>query len=263
MIENFVFRAFYLAAFLLIILPLIVVIGTSFNPEGVLVFPPEGISLIWYQEFLQSSTWRAAFQSSILIGFGTVILAVPLGIMAAYGTIQLNVSYANFLVLLVILPLLMPPIVIAVALVFYFNQLGLYLTHLGVIFAHTLWAGPLVFIIMLAVFSRFDWNKRDAALDLGASPVQAFREVVYPETKPGILAGALLGFIISLQEFIMALFLTGHNSRTIPVVAWTALRQFVDPIISVVSTLLIALVLALLIPVVLFYSWDWIARRLG
>lgn len=262
-VESALFRAVYLAILVAVLLPLVVVVGTSFNEAGVIAFPPTDVSLVWYRRFLESPAWMRALWNSVAIALGTAALATPVGVMAAYGVGRRRSRWFSALAPVALLPLLVPPVVTAVALVIYLDRLGLYYTYPGIVLAHSLWATPLVFFVMRAVFARFDWNRRDAALDLGATPTRAFREVVLPQTKAGVMAGALIAFVVSLQEFVMALFLTGYETRTVPVLAWNALRGFVDPMVSVVSTLLIALAILPLVPIVAVYGWDWLAARLG
>jgi ABC-type spermidine/putrescine transport system, permease component II len=116
---------------------------------------------------------------------------------------------------------------------------------------------------MRATFSRFDWHVRDAALDLGASRVRAFREVVAPNVTAGLAAAALIAFVVSLQEFVMTLFLSGRGSRTVPVKAWNSLRNSLDPLVSVTSTLLVVTVLLVVVAAGVAVGLDRIARDAG
>ena len=262
-IEVALFRFAYVSILLGMLLPLFIVVSTSFNPTGVLAFPPEGLSLRWYREFLQSTQWLRAFVNSMVVATGTAVISLVLGTAAAYGVQGLSARATGLLIPLLVIPLLIPPIVIAITLVVYLSFLNLYQTYLGIMIAHSLWASPLVFFIMQAVFSRFDWSVRDAALDLGATPTRAFREVVYPQVKSGILAAGVVAFIISLQEFVMALFLSGYSTRTVPVLAWNSLRRLLDPLVSVVSTMLMVLIVLFLLPVVASMGISWLARQLS
>jgi ABC-type spermidine/putrescine transport system permease subunit II len=262
-IEVALFRVAYVSILLGMLLPLFIVVSTSFNPTGVLAFPPEGLSLRWYREFIQSTQWLRAFVNSMVVATGTAVISLVLGTAAAYGVRGLSARTTGLLIPLLVIPLLIPPIVIAITLVVYLSFLNLYQTYLGIMIAHSLWASPLVFFIMQAVFSRFDWSVRDAALDLGATPTRAFREVVYPQVKSGILAAGVVAFIISLQEFVMALFLSGYSTRTVPVLAWNSLRRLLDPLVSVVSTMLMVLIVLFLLPVVASMGISWLARQLS
>lgn len=261
-VELMAFRFLYGAVLTAMIAPLLIIVGTSFNHDATLMFPPEQFSLVWYQEFLTDSRWMRAFANSLLIASATTVLSLVLGTTAAYGIQGVDSRITQVLLPVVLLPILIPPVVIGIVLVIYMSMLGLFQTYVSIVIAHTLWAAPLVFFIMQAVLSRFDWQLRDAALDLGGTPLEAFRHAALPQIKSGIAAAGLIAFIISLQEFIMALFLSSYATQTVPVLAWSALRQFIDPIISVVSTILMLSIFVVLVPIVVLFSFDWVARQL-
>ncbi|UWG49187.1 ABC-type spermidine/putrescine transport system,permease component II (plasmid) [Halalkaliarchaeum sp. AArc-CO] len=256
------FRAVYVALFLLLVTPLLIVVITSFTEARYLTFPPEALTLQWYGEFLQDSSWIAAVFNSLIVGVGTMVISTVLGVSAALGVRDRDSRLTNGLMLVSVLPLFIPPVIIGVALLSLLSQYGLHQSYVGVIIAHTLWATPLVFFIMQAVFSRFNWNLRDAALDLGAGPYRTFFEIVLPEIREGLIAAGVIAFIVSLQEFIMAMFLTGVDTRTIPVLAYTAIRQVLDPVVSVVSTVLVFSVLVLVIVAALLLGTERLARQL-
>ena len=257
------FRAGYGAIFAAMLLPLVIVIATSFSASGNLQFPPEGFSLRWYGAFFADIQWLRAFDNSLVIGIGTTILAAFMGITAAFGLEVREGRLGELLTPVVILPLLIPPVILGVTLLVYFSRLGLRSSYLGIILAHSLWATPLVFFVMQSVFQRFDWELRDAGMDLGANPIRVFLYVILPNVKNGILVSALLAFIISLQEFVMALFLSNYQTQTIPVLAWNSLRQSLTPTVSVVSTFLILISVGGLLVAALAMNIDFVAKKLG
>jgi ABC-type spermidine/putrescine transport system permease subunit II len=244
------------------LLPLIIIIGTSFDASGEIVFPPEGLTLEWYLEFLRTPAWIQASKNSLITATGTMALSTALGTLTAFGVRRLSVGRTKWFTPLVLLPLLIPPVVTGVALLSFLGQIGLHQTYFGIIIAHSLWATPIVFFVMQAVLSRFDWEIHEAAMDLGAGNLQSFREVIFPLIKNGLLASALIAFVVSLQEFIMALFISGFDTRTIPVIAWSQLRQTLDPLVSVISTLLIVATLIAFIPIVLSIGLERFSRNL-
>lgn len=262
-VENVAFRAGYLSIMACLLLPLVVVVVTSFSASGQLAFPPENYSLVWYREFFASDLWLQAFDNSIVVGFGTTVLATTLGVTAAFGQELDDGRLGSLLAPLVLLPLLIPPVILGITLLVYFNEIGLRATYTSIILAHALWATPLVYFVMRSVFSRFDWQQLDAARDLGAGPISSFAHVVLPNVKHGIFVGALLAFIVSLQEFVMALFLSSHGTRTIPVLAWSELRQSLDPMVSVVSTFLILISLLALALATLATNLEWVSKQLS
>jgi putative spermidine/putrescine transport system permease protein/spermidine/putrescine transport system permease protein len=261
-VEDALFKAGYSAIFAFMLVPLVIVIATSFSPSGNLDFPPAGFSLKWYGAFFDDIDWLRAFDNSLLIGAGTTVIATFLGTTAAFGLEARRDRWTQLLVPVVIMPLLIPPVILGVTLLVYFNEMGLRSSYVSIVLAHTLWATPLVFFVMQSIFQRFDWELRDAGMDLGANPIRVFVHVVLPNVKSGIFVSALLAFIISLQEFVMALFLSSHGTRTIPVLAWTTLRQSLTPIVSVVSTFLILISLVAILLAALATNLDFIAKRL-
>lgn len=258
------FRATTLALLGFVLLPVVVVVGTSVNASPDVVFPPERLSLRWYRAFLfEEAAWRAAFQNSLVVAAGTAVLATLLGTTGAYGVRSLPEGRLRQAVTtLVVLPLPTPVVVLALALAVYFARLGILGGYLAVVLGHTLVTVPFVYVVVRAALSRVDWQTREAALDLGATRWQAFRETVAPQIRAGVLAGAFVAAILSLHEFLIALFVAGVDTRTLPVLEWTALRNFVDPTVSVVSTLLILLALVLAVPVVAVFGVDRLAREL-
>ena len=265
-LETAAFRLGYLAICGFMLLPLLVVVVTSFADSSQLAFPPESYSLATYQAFFAADEWLRAFDNSLIVGLGTTVVATVLGVTAAFGQELDDGRLGEALVPLVILPLLIPPVIFGVTLLVYFNRLGLQGSYASLILAHTLWATPLVYFVMRSVFSRFDWQQLDAAYDLGASPTRGFLHVVLPNVKHGIFVAALLAFIVSLQEFVMALFLStpGRNgTATIPVVAWNTLRDSLDPMVSVVSTFLIAISLIAIVLAALATNLQWVSKQLS
>lgn len=261
-LEIAAFRAGYVAIFLFMLLPLGIVIATSFSASGNLQFPPEGFSLKWYSAFFANITWLRAFDNSLVVGVGTTVVATLMGITAALGIELREGRLSTALTPVVIMPLLIPPVILGVTLLVYFSRLGLRSSYFSIILAHSLWATPLVFFVMQSVFQRFDWQLHDAGMDLGANPIRVFLYIILPNVKSGILVSALLAFIISLQEFVMALFLANYQTQTLPVLAWNSLRQSLTPTVSVVSTFLILISLVGILIAAFATNIEFVAKRL-
>lgn len=261
-LESALFKGFYAVVMLAMLAPLIIVIGTSAAKSGHLTFPPKQLSATWYEQFMRESRWITALVNSAITATGTMVLSTLLGVTAALGVHGTDSRWTNALVPLALLPLLIPAVVIGITLLMFLSEFNLQQTYLGIVLAHSLWATPLVFFIMQAVLSRFDWQLKEAGTDLGADPLRTFSEIVLPNIRHGIFASAMIAFIISLQEFIMALFLSGYGTRTVPVLAWISLRQTLSPLISVVSTVLIAAALVLLIPAAFALGFERLAKQL-
>lgn len=247
-----------------VVLPIVVVVATSVSATPAVVFPPEQLSLRYYLAFFfVEAKWQAAFINSGIVATGTALLATVLGTAGAYGTWRLaDGRLRQAITTLLVLPLPTPLIVLALALSVYFSRLGIRGSYLALILGHTLVTVPFVFIVVRAVLTRVDWRLHEAARDLGATRWQAFRAVLFPQIRAGVIAAAFVAAILSLHEFLIALFLSDFSTRTLPVLEWTALRNFVDPMVSVVSTLLILAALVLAVPVVVVFGVDRLARLL-
>lgn len=245
-----------------VLLPIVVVIATSVSASADIVFPPQSLSLEWYEAFFfEEIQWQNAFVSSAIVAAGTAVLATALGTAGAYGARTLPRGRLRTAVTtLLVLPLPTPLVVLALALAVFFARLGIIGSHLAIVLGHTVVTVPFVYILTRAVLARVDWQTREAARDLGATRWQAFRETVVPQIRTGVVAAAFVAAILSLHEFLIALFVSGFDSRTLPVLEWTALRNFVDPMVSVVSTLLILAALVLAIPVVAVLGLERLAK---
>lgn len=246
-VRGWLARGVVAALFGLLVSPLVIVVATAFDASSAVVFPPTDPSLRWFGELLASPTWLRSLANSLVVATGTSALSMVVGTTAALGLRGYDGRLRRGLVGLALLPLLVPGVVIAVTLLTFFSAFGLQQSYVALVLAHSLWATPLTFSVMQSAFARFDWALHEAALDLGASRLTAFRTVVAPEVRAGLAVGALVAFIVSLQEFVMALFLSGPETRTVPVQAWNSLRQSLDPLVSVVSTILLAAVVLLVL----------------
>lgn len=261
-VEDALFRAGYWLVFAVLMLPIVVVFVTSFQEATYLQFPPKGYSLEWYRQFFSSEDWLSAVRDSFAIGIGASLLSTVLGVTGSLAVQRSDSRAAKLLPPIVLLPLLIPPVVLGLTLLIYFNRIGFTNAYLNIVVAHTLWATPLVFFIMQSVFARFDWSLRDAGRDLGARPVRVFYHVILPNVRSGVLISAVVAFIVSLQEFIMALFLKSFEVKTVPVLAWTSLQSSLTPMVSVVSAFL---VLTSIVGVVLsaaLMNLEWLAEQL-
>jgi ABC-type spermidine/putrescine transport system permease subunit II len=247
--SRWLFRAVValLAAFLAA--PLAIVVVTAFDASGAVVFPPSGLSTRWFADLLASPDWMAGIRNSLVVATGTTVLSMAVGVSAALGACRLDGRARTAVVGLAVFPLFIPGIIIGISLLTFFSRLQLQGSYLALVVAHSLWATPLTYSVMQATFARFDWTVREAALDLGASPARAFVEVVAPNVRAGLVIASLVAFVVSLQEFVMALFLSSPETRTVPVRAWNSLRQGLDPLVSVVSTVLLVAVVLLIVVV--------------
>jgi putative spermidine/putrescine transport system permease protein/spermidine/putrescine transport system permease protein len=241
-----------------ILIPIVVTLVMSFNDAGMIRFPINVWSLRWYQDFFGSAQWTDALQNSIIIALGTTVISTSAGISAAWSFERFHIPLKDFWYLLILIPLFMPGVVLGLGVAIAFGGLkigsySIYGSRELVMIAHSLWAMPLVFMLMEATFRTIDHRIIEASYDLGGKPVQTFFEIVVPMVSTGVISSALFAFVISLNEFVMALFLTDRDSQTLPVLMWLSLRSAGTPRLAVASVILAGAVFACLMLIVLWY----------
>jgi putative spermidine/putrescine transport system permease protein len=233
--------------FLYILIPVLIVGLMSFSAADYLRFPPPGFSGRWYREFFGSPKWLAAAWNSVRIGVGTTIVAVSLGLFAALGLSRGVVKGRRLLQVLLLVPLMVPPIIAAVSMYLTYARWGLLGTYTGVVLGHSCMALPFVVILLASSLSGLDPNLYDAAATLGANPARATRLVVLPLIRPAIFSSILFAFIISFDEVIVSVFLVKTETATLPKLMFDSLKFEINPIISSISTLLVAITVAILL----------------
>jgi putative spermidine/putrescine transport system permease protein len=231
--------AWAVVAFLL--LPLIVVIPISFSASSLLRFPPPAYSLRWYQSFLDDRLWIEAALNSLQVGAVTALVSVALATTTAYALARGTFRGKALIQAVILSPLLVPIIVIAVALYYLFSFLRLNGTFAGLVIGHTVITFPYAVVVISASLERFDFRLERIAISLGAPPWRAFLRVTLPVIRPGILVAALFAFLISFDEVVVALFVTGPETITLPKKIWDGIRFELSPVIAAVSTILIVL----------------------
>lgn len=224
-----------------LVIPTLIVVPISFTETDYIAFPPKGFSLQWYETFLGEGPWRNATLNSFLVASISALLATGVGTLAAFGLRRMPPTLARLVIWIVLLPMVVPTIIMAVALYGAFASLNLVGTKIGLILAHALLTLPFVVINVSAVMQKVDWRMVDAARSLGASPTTAFRKVTLPAILPGVVAGLVFAFLTSFDEVVVALFVTGIDSVTLPVQMWNGIRFEISPAVAAASTLLLLL----------------------
>ncbi len=252
-IWYYAFRVICALIFLFLIGPILVIVPLSFNAEpyftftdAMLNFDAAGYSLRWYEEFFTSSAWIGAIQNSFFIGVSSTILATFLGTVAALGLSSRYMPYRSIVMAVLISPMIVPLIISAAAMFFFYSEVGLAKTYPGVILAHTALGIPFVVITVTATLSGFDNTLTRAAASLGAHPTRTFFKVILPLVLPGVISGALFAFITSFDEIVIVLFVAGPEQRTVPIEMWSGIREEISPTILAVATLLVAVSIMLL-----------------
>lgn len=246
----------FLVAPLLVIVPLSFTSGRffTFTPE-MLAFDPAGYSLRWYEAILDDATWSQALMNSLFIGGVSTAIATVLGTLAAMGLARGNVPGKDFIMGLIISPMITPVVIAATGMYFLYSDFGLTQSHLGLIVAHAALGAPFVVITVTASLTGYDWNLTRAGASLGASPVRTFFAVTLPLILPGVISGALFAFATSFDEVVTVIFMGGPEQVTIPRKMWSGIREQLSPAILAAATLLIGVAVLLLICV------EWLRRR--
>ena len=238
----------------LLIVPLLVVIPMSFSASQYLEFPPKEWSLRWYENYFFSwkvengfNDWMAATWTSLKVATLTIFVATPIGTMAAYGLISSNNRVRNILFPVMISPIMVPVILVAIGLFYFFVQFKMVNSILGLVLGHSLVAMPLVLIIFLSALKNYDMNQEKVARSLGATRLRAFFEITLPQIKFSIISASLIAFLTSFDEVIISLFVSGGDNSTITRSMFLALRDQIDPTIAAISTVLIIISSGLLV----------------
>lgn len=235
------------AAIVFLIAPILVVLPVSVTPETYLSLPTDSISFRHYAKLVQDPRWSGGIVTSFGIAVLTALCSTVLGTLCATGLWRLSPSVAGVIRSLILWPLIVPPVVHALAFYRTWIDLGWIDTPIGVVVAHTLIATPLVVITVSTSLAGVDRRIEDAARSLGASPLLALRRVVLPSIWPGVLSGAAFAFVTSWDEVVVALFITGRKVSTLPLVIWSSLTERVDPAVAAASSIMIGLTLLLLL----------------
>lgn len=232
---------------LLLVIPTFIVVPMSFSDSQYLAFPPETWSVRWYEEYFGSRKWMRATVTSVQIGILTMLVATPLGTMAAYALFVSGHRAARAIFMILITPMIVPVILIAIGAFYAFGRIGLNNSITGLVLAHTAMATPLVMILITAALRSYDLNQERVARSLGASRVKAFFMVTLPQIKFSVVTAALLSFLTSFDEVIISIFISGGSNATLTKHMFAALRDFIDPTIAAISTIMVAVSTVLLL----------------
>ena len=265
------FRVICGMIFVFLIMPIFVLIPLSFNQEpyfsftpGMLSFDPVAYSLRWYMDILQNgmvdpnavvgwwsdmwsnAQWIRSIRNSFFIGFWATIVATSLGTLAAVGLASSDMPWRRPIMALLISPMIVPLVITASGLFFFFSSIGIAKTYLGIILAHAALGTPFVIITVTATLSGFDQSLTRASAYMGAGPIRTFFKVQMPLILPGVISGALFAFITSFDEVVAVLQLADVRQRTIPRQMFSGIREQISPTILAVATILVIISILLL-----------------
>jgi putative spermidine/putrescine transport system permease protein len=249
----YLFRVICGIIFFFLIFPILVIIPLSFNAQNfftftpeMLSFDPDGYSVKHYMDFFFNPDWQQALTNSVLIAPMATLLATSFGTLAAIGLSQSHVPFRAAIMAILISPMIVPLIISAAGMYFFYSRLGMQGTYWGVVLAHAALGTPFVIITVTATLVGFDRSLTRAAANLGADPVTTFFKVQMPLILPGVISGALFAFITSFDEVVVVLFLGSAGQKTLPWQMFTGLREQISPTILAVASLLVAISIVLL-----------------
>jgi putative spermidine/putrescine transport system permease protein len=226
---------------LLLMGPIVIVVILAFSGGGYLQFPPTSLSLHWFVRFLSDPQWRESLGYSVVIAVIACVLATVVGFFAAYAFVRGDFPGKKLLLSLLLLPIIVPTVITAIAMYFLSARLHLVGNLLWIGVCHAVIALPVVLLILLSALQSVDANLERAALSLGASRSRLFLRVVVPLATPGLISAALFAFLASFDELVISLFLAGVRTQTLPVRIWNSLHLEIEPTIAAVSAFLIGI----------------------
>ncbi|WP_218940331.1 ABC transporter permease [Denitrobaculum tricleocarpae] len=227
--------------------PTVIVIPMSFSDSQYLEFPPRVWSLRWYEHYFGSPAWMQATATSLKAGVLTMLVATPIGVMAAYGLFVSKMRAASLIFLILVMPIMVPVILVAIGVFYIYVQINLVNSLLGLVLAHSILAIPLVVVVVSSALKSYDMNQEMAARSLGASRFKAFMVITLPQIRFSVITSALLSFLTSFDEVIVAMFVSGGENSTLTRNMFNALRDQIDPTIASISTIMIIVSTSLLV----------------
>ena len=257
---------FCFVVFFFLIAPLVAIIPISFSrspfmlfTEGMLAWPPdpEAWSLRWYRYMVGicedkvlttpcGNKWMRGTVNSFFVGTISTLIATALGTLAALGLSRPHMPYKGLIMSILISPMIVPLIITAAGMFFFYAKINLVYTFTGIILAHVALSTPFVVITVTATLVGFDTNMTRASQSLGARPIRTFFKVIMPLILPGVISGALFAFITSFDEVVIVMFMASLDQLTIPKQMWAGIRQEISPVILCMATCLVALSIFLL-----------------
>ena len=256
------FRVICTLIFIFLVMPVLVIVPLSFNAQdfftftaGMLALDPDAYSLRHYQNFFTDPNWQNALRNSFAIAPVATLIAVVLGTLGAVGLSQQNMPFRRTIMAILISPMIVPLIISAAGMYFFYSKVGLQGTYWGIVLAHAALGVPFVIITVTATLVGFDRSLTRAAAGLGAGPIRTFFSVQMPLILPGVIAGGLFAFITSFDEVVVVMFVGAAQQQTLPWRMFTGLREQISPTILAVATVLV------MVSIVLLATLELLRRR--
>lgn len=234
-------RAINTLGLVFLLAPIFVVIATAFGGAPYPQFPPTDLTLKWFAKFLSSPELLASVRLSATLSLCSTIVASVIGCMCALALTRHGFRAKPLISAAVLSPIIFPTIVLGLALLIAFYRIGLAQSFVGLVAAHTVLITPFIIRLVSASLADFDITIEEAARSLGAGRLKTFFMITFPIIRPGVIAGALFGFVMSFDELVITLFLAGPGLETLPIRIFSYIQYSNDPTISAISTCLIVL----------------------
>jgi ABC-type spermidine/putrescine transport system permease subunit II len=247
-------RGYVFLMYLVLVGPMVIIVGVSLTAGDYFSFPPEGLSLQYYTQILGSARWLDALQLSLTVAVGASTVATSIGASLAFALNRYDITYGKFAWGLGVIPLLVPPVIVAVALMSFFLLLGIWGTVWAIILAHGVVFSPFSFVLVSSGLDEIDGAVEEVSRNLGASKLQTLRHITFPLIASNVLVAVLFTFILSLNEYLIALLVGGPALDTIPVVIFASLRYNYTPAIASMSVIYMVLTIGFVI--VINYRLD-------
>ena len=232
---------------LFLLLPIGIIVLLSFSSARYLQFPPPGFSLQWYGRFFHDPQWMTSLWLSVRVSGMCTALSVVLGVLASIVLVRERFPGKTACYVLILSPLVVPGIIVAIAVFFFFSRLHMIGSPIAMALGQAVLTLPLVVVIVSATLQGFDRRLEQAAIILGATPARAFLYVTLPIIGPGVISSALFAFLASFDELLVPLLLADPTTTTLPVRVWTSVIMQIDPTITAVSSVLVAVALTVLV----------------
>jgi putative spermidine/putrescine transport system permease protein len=233
-------RVVVIALLAFMTLPTVVVVVASFNPTAILAFPPQGLSLRWYENALTYPQFRRAALNSVVVTGASALLALPTGTAAALALVRHRLPARGLWNAVVLSPLVIPGVAAGLGLLILAAPLGMLTNPLVLVVAHVVLVLPFVIRSVAVSVANLDPMLERAAASLGAPPLRVFRRVTLPLLRPGLFAALLFAVIVSVNEFVVSLFVSTRVTEVLPVAMFTYVVNYTDPTMAALSTLFIA-----------------------
>lgn len=241
--KNKVASIILIAILYAILLPILISGSMAFSPDSFLTIPTKDWTTKWFIEFLDQNRWTEAFLRSFSIALGSMFLSLFVGLPLAYAMTRLNIHFKKTITTLVFFPFAMPPIILGMGSLPMFYMMQLNGTNMQIVFMHSLLILPVVYLILKNKLESLDSQIENAALGLGAGTFQSLWLITLPLILPSIATSGIAGFVISMNESMVTLFMAGPTNETIPTITWSQLKHAPTPLVAVASIINLSIIL--------------------